>query len=147
LKLNLKDVVSYQGRDYLVQGLVSYQVAGRKLVLAHLVDGERVLWLEPLRGDIDDRVLFLQEVKDLDIEAPPPRNILYKDRSYLPTFSGTAETVVSGRTPGRASGPCELWRYRAAGDFFLQIERWPEGLVVLTGPSAHQGMLEVRPAT
>jgi hypothetical protein len=146
VKLHLKDVVSYLGVDYLVEGLVSYQVADSKLVLARLVDGDRVLWMEPIRGDLDDRVLFLQEVHDLDINTPPPRNILYKDRSYLPAFSGTAQVVASGRTPRRTSGTCELWRYRAAGDTFLQIESWPEGLVVLSGPSAHRGMLDILPA-
>jgi hypothetical protein len=146
VKLHLKDVVSYLGSDYLVEGLVSYRVAERKLVLARLVDRDRVLWMEPLLADMDDRVLFLEEVQGLDINTPPPRNILYKDRSYLPTFAGAAEVVVSGRTPGRTSGTCELWRYRAAGDFFLQIEAWPDGLVVLAGPSAHRGMLEVLPA-
>ena len=146
MKLHLKDVVSTLGIDYLVEGLLSYQVAGRKLVLARLVDGDRVLWMEPLRDDLDDRVLFLEEVGDLDINTPPPRNIQYKERSYLPVFSGTAQVVTSGRTLGRASGPCEMWRYRAAGDTFLQIEKWPQGLVVLSGPSAHQGMLEILPA-
>ncbi len=146
MKLHLKDVVSYLGTDYLVEGLVSYQVAERKLVLARLVDGKRVLWMEPLLHDLDERVLFLDEIGDLDINTPPPRNILYKDRSYLPSFSGTAQVVSSGRTPGRTSGTCELWRYRTAGDIFLQIEEWPEGRVVLSGPSAHRGMLEVFPA-
>lgn len=146
MKLHLKDVVSYLGADYLVEGLLSYQVAERKLVLARLVDGDRVLWMEPARDDMDDRVLFLQEAKDLDINTPPPRNILYKDHSYLPTFSGTAQVVSSGRTPGRSSGTCQVWRYRAAGDTFLQIEEWPEGLVVLSGPSSHRGMLEILPA-
>jgi hypothetical protein len=146
VKLQLKDVVSYLGVDYQVEGLLSYQIDERKLVLARLVDGDRVLWMQPIQGDLDERVLFLQEVQDLDINTPPPRNILYKDRSYLPTFSGTAQVAASGRTPRRTSGTCELWRYRAAGDTFLHIESWPEGLVVLSGPSAHRGMLEILPA-
>jgi Domain of unknown function (DUF4178) len=146
MELHLRDVVSYIGADYLVEGLISYHQAGRKRVLARLIDGERVLWMDPLPDEIDERVLFLEEVHDLDMTAPPPVHIYFKGRIYLRLFAGQAEVVASGRTPGRASGMCEVWRYRAAGDTFIQIEAWPEGLVVLAGPSAHQGMLQILPA-
>jgi len=145
MRLHLNEVVCYAGADYLVEGLITYRLAGRKLVLARLVDRKRVLWLEPLMRDIDERVLFLQEVSDLDMSTPPPANILYNGRTYLPAFSGAAEVTVTGSTPGRASGTCGLWRYRAAGDQFLQIEMWPEGVIVLAGPSAHHGMLQILP--
>jgi hypothetical protein len=85
-------------------------------------------------------------VHDLDMIAPPPANIYYKGQTYLRVFAGQAEVVVRGQTPGRASGICEVWRYRAAGDTFIQIEAWPAGLMVLAGPSAHQGMLQILPA-
>jgi hypothetical protein len=146
VKLHLKDIVSTGGTDYLVEGLITYRVAGRRLVLARLLDGDRVLWMEPTRDDLDERVLFLQEVRDLDITTPPPPNILYKGRTYLPTFAGSAEVALSGRTPGRTPGTCGIWRYRAAGDTFLQIEMWPDRLIVLAGPSVHQGMLQILPA-
>ena len=146
MKLHLKDVVSYSGTDYLVEGLVTYRVGRRKQVLARLVDGQRVLWMEPLSHDLDERVLFLEEVRDLDMTTPPPANILFKGRTYLRVLAGQAEVTTSGQTPGRVSGTCEVWRYRAAGDTFIQIEAWPDGLVVLAGPSAHQGMLQILPA-
>jgi len=146
MKLHLKDVVSYSGTDYLVEGLVTYRVGRRKQVLARLVDGQRVLWMEPLSHDLDERVLFLEEVRDLDMTTPPPANIYYKGRTYLRVLAGQAEVATSGRTPGRVPGTCEVWRYRAAGDTFIQIEAWPEGLVVLAGPSAHQDMLQILPA-
>ena len=115
-------------------------------MLAHLVDGERVLWMEPLVGELDERVLFLEEVRDLDMTTPPPANILYKGRTYLRVLAGQALVETSGQTPGRVSGTCEVWRYRAAGDTFIQIEAWPDGQVVLAGPSADQGMLQILPA-
>ena len=146
MELHLRDVVSYIGADYLVEGRVTYHMGHRKRVLARLVDGERVLWMDPLPDEIDERVLFLEEVHDLDMTAPPPANILFKGRTYLRVFAGRAEVVTSGRTPGRASGTCEVWRYRAAGDTFIQIEAWPDSLIVLAGPSAHQGMLQILPA-
>ena len=146
MELHLRDVVSYTGADYLVEGLISYHLGKRKRVLARLVDGQRVLWMEPLSHDLDERVLFLEEVRDLDMTTPPPANIYYKGRTYLRVLAGQAEVATSGRTPGRVPGTCEVWRYRAAGDTFIQIEAWPEGLVVLAGPSAHQGMLQILPA-
>ena len=146
MKLHLKDIVSYAGTDYLVEGLISYREGRRKRVLARLIDGERVLWMEPLVGELAERVLFLEEVHDLDMTTPPPANIYYKGRTYLRVFAGQAQVATSGRTPGRSSGTCEVWRYRAAGDIFIQIEAWPGALVVLAGPSAHQRMLQILPA-
>jgi len=49
--------------------------------------------------------------------------------------------------PGCPSGKCELWRYRAAGGRFLQIEAWPNKIRMLEGASVHRSMLEIRPAT
>ena len=146
MQLHLKDVISYAGTEYLVEGIITYSVGRRKRVLARLVDGAKVLWMEPLVDELDDRVLFLEEVRDLDMATPPPANIYYKGRSYLRVLGGQAEVATTGRTPGRISGSCEVWRYRAAGDTFIQIEAWPDGLVVLAGPSAHQGMLQILPA-
>jgi hypothetical protein len=54
---------------------------------------------------------------------------------------------LEGRLPGRTPGACEVWRYRASGDLFLQIEKWPDGLVFLAGESVHKGMLEVLPGS
>jgi len=90
MELHLRDVVSYTGADYLVEGLISYRLGKRKRVLARLVDGERVLWMDPLPDEIDERVLFLEEVHDLDMTAPPPANILFKGRTYLRVFAGQA---------------------------------------------------------
>ena len=145
MKIQIKDVVSYLGIDYLVEGLISYRLAGRKLVLARLVDGSRELWMAPPANELDERVVFFQAC-NLQMTTPPPANIYYKGQSYLPAFSGEAEVASSGRTPGRVSGTCPIWRYRAAGDLYIQIELWPDGLVVLAGPSAHQGMLQILPA-
>ena len=97
--------------------------------------------------DLDDRVLFFAEVKDLDCAAPPPPTIQYQGKSYLPRLSGPAKVDVVGTVPGRTAGPCEVWRYRAAGDEFLQIERWPDKVVILAGPSVHKNMVDVLPGS
>jgi hypothetical protein len=145
MKLRVRDIVSHQGRDWVVEGLLSYKLAGKVYPLARLVDGDDVLYLEPLLDELDDRMLFLGEVRDLDTSTPPPSTIVYRGSSYLPRNSGSATVAVEGRVPGRAAGPCELWRYRAAGDLYLQVEKWPDRVVVLQGESVHKGMVDVLP--
>ena len=146
MKLRLRDIVSYQGKDYVTEGLLTYRLGGKVLRLARVVDGATVRWVEPLADDSDDRLLILDEVTGLDISAPPPSSISYQGKTYLPKLSGQATVEVAGKIPDRLAGSCEVWRYRAAGDVFLQIERWSDRVVTLAGESVHKDMVDVLPA-
>jgi hypothetical protein len=142
-----KDVLSYLGRDHIVEGLLTYKLGGKTFRLARAVDGATVLWVEPLTDDLDDRLLLLSEVKDLQIGTPPPASISYRNHTFLPRLSGSATVESTGIVPGRSAGAVDIWRYRAAGDLFLQIEAWPAGKVVLFGESVHKGMVDVLPGS
>jgi hypothetical protein len=146
MKLRLRDIVSYQGKDYVTEGLLTYRLGGKVLRLARVVDGATVRWVEPLADDSDDRLLILDEVTGLDISAPPPSSISYQGKTYLPKLSGQATVEVAGKIPDRLAGSCEVWRYRAAGDVFLQIERWSDRTVTLAGESVHKDMVDILPA-
>jgi hypothetical protein len=150
MKLRPRDVISYEGRDYIVAGVLVYKLGVQSLPLGRAVDGSGggndVLWVEPLLGDSDDRLLVFREVRDLVVGTPPPPTISYKGNSYVPRLSGTATVTVDGAVSDRPAGPCEIWRYRAAGDVFLQVERWPHKVVTLAGESVHQDMIDVLPA-
>jgi hypothetical protein len=143
--LRPRDVLSYLGRDYIVEGVVTYKLGGKTHRLARAVDGDVVLWVEPLVEDIDDRMLILSEVKDLDISTPPPPSISYRGSAFVPRWSGRATVELAGQVPGQTAGVRDVWRYRAAGDLFLQIETRPGGTVALCGESAHKGMIDVFP--
>jgi hypothetical protein len=145
MALKTRDVVSYLGRDYVVEGVVTYKLAGKSHPLARAVDGEAVLWVEPLMDDLDDRMLLLAEVDDLDIGTPPPQSISYRKNAFVPRWSGQATVEIQGQIPGQSSGPREVWRYRASGDLFLQIESRGGATVVLYGESVHKGMIEIMP--
>jgi hypothetical protein len=146
MKLRLRDIVSYQGKDFVTEGLLTYRLGGKIYRLARVVDGDAVRWVEPLTDDTDDRVLWLEEVTGVGVGAPPPPTVSYQGRSYLPKLSGQATVEVAGRVPERVAGSCELWRFRAAGDLFMQIERWPDRTVTLHGESVHKDMIDVLPA-
>jgi hypothetical protein len=143
--LKPRDILGYLGRDYVVEGVLTYRLAGRVFRLARVVDGDVVLWVEPLTDDMDDRLLLLTEVNDLPIGTPPPPSISYRNNTFVPRMSGLAQVDVSGKVPGRTAGAFEVWRYRAAGDLFLQIELTSTGRLVLYGESVHKGMIDVLP--
>ena len=147
MKLQIRDIISHQGRDWTVEGILTYKLGDKSLPLARVVDGADVRWVEPLLDVMDDRVLMLQEVQNLETATLPPPTLSYNGKSYVPRFSGVATVAVEGRAPARSTGSCEVWRYRAAGDEFLQIERWPDRTVVLAGESVHKGMLDVLPGS
>ena len=141
--LKVKDVLSYLGRDYLVEGVLSYKIDGKTRQLARVVDGAAVLWVEPVTDDLHDRLLLFSEVTDLAIGTPPPESISYRGGTFVPRLTGRATVDVSGDVGARRAGTVEVWRYRAASDLFLQIELGPSGRTVLFGESVHQGMIDV----
>ena len=145
MKLQVRDVVSYAGRDYVVEGVIGYQLGGKGFQLARAVDGDIVLWIEPPRDDADDRMLVLREIRDLEMSVPPPESISYHELTYVQRLSGRATVEVSGQAPERVGGSVQLWRYRAAGDLYLQIEEGGGRVFMLAGESVHTGMIDVLP--
>ena len=143
--INPRDILSYLGRDYVVEGVLSYQLPGKSFRLARVVDGDVVLWVEPLTDDADDRLLVLTQVQDLAIGTPPPQSISYRNNMFVQRFTGNAKLTVSGIVAGRTEPAVDVWRYRAAGDLYLQIESSPSGHVALYGESVHKGMIDVLP--
>lgn len=144
-QLRTRDVFAYLGRDYIIEGVLTYKVSGKVLRLARAVDGDETLWVEALVDDMDDRLLVFTEATDLDVTTPPPQSISYRKAAFLLRWSGKATVDVAGKIPDRASGPREVWRYRAAGDLFLQIEAGGSGTTVLYGESVHKGMVDILP--
>jgi hypothetical protein len=145
MRINPKDVVSYAGRDYIVEGTATYHLGGKSFLLARAVDGEIVFWIEALRDEADDRLLVLREIRDLEIAVPPPESISYHDLIYVQRLSGRASIEIAGRVPERTAGSADVWRYRAAGDLFLQIEEGGGRVFMLAGESVHRGMIDVLP--
>ena len=47
--------------------------------------------------------------------------------------------------PERTAGSADVWRYRAAGDLYLQIEEGGGRVFMLAGESVHRGMIDVLP--
>ena len=129
MKIQVRDVVSYAGRDYIVEGVVTYESGGESWQLARAVDGDAVLWIEPPHADADDRLLVLREIRDLEMSVPPPSAIAYHDLTYVQRLatrvtdrrvegpacpSARAAASCCGATAPRAISTCSSRRARAA---------------------------------
>ncbi len=152
MKIQVRDVLSFSGRDYVVEGCAIYRLAGRTAQLARAVDGEAVVWIEPpgdattaTAGAPIDRFLVLRQIRDLDLAVPPAESVSYRALIYVQRLAGRGALELEGAVPERTAGPVEVWRYRAAADRVLQIESTDDGVFMLAGESVHRGLIELLP--
>jgi hypothetical protein len=145
MRIQVHDAVSYAGRDYVVEGVVAYESGAESWQLARAVDGDVVLWIEPPHAELAERLLVLHEIRDLEMAVPPPSAIAYHDLTYVQRLATRVTIGVDGAVPERSSGSVMLWRYRAAGDLYLQLEEGGGRVAMLAGETVHQGMIEVLP--
>ena len=149
MKIQVKDIISFAGRDYVVEGTATYHLAGKTSMLARALDAGVVFWIESptdIGGEaVSDRLLVLREIRDLEIAVPPPQSIAYHDLTYVQRLAGRATVELAGDVPERSPGPTDVWRYRAAGDLYLQIEEGGGRAFMLAGESVHRGMIDILP--
>jgi len=146
--IHIRDVLSFSGRDYLVEGTVAFLLAGRRSVMARAVDGQTVAWVEFPDEETHppaDRLLVLHEVRDLDVAIPPPESIDYHQLSYVQRLAARAVIEIDGVVPDHSAGALQVWRYRAAGDRYLQIEEGHGRVFMMAGESVPRGMIDHLP--
>jgi hypothetical protein len=146
--IHIRDVLSFSGRDYLVEGTVAYLLAAKRSLMARAVDGQTTVWVEfpdPEGAAAPDRLLVLREVRDLDLAMPPPESIDYHQLSYVRRLAARAVIEVDGVVPDHTTGAAQVWRYRAAGDRYLQIEEGNGGVFMMAGESVPRGMIDHLP--
>ncbi len=148
MPIHIRDVLSFHGRDYVVEGRVAFLLAGRRSVMARAVDGQTVAWVEFPDEEAHppaERLLVLHEVHDLEVAIPPPESIDYHQLSYLQRLAARAVIEIDGVVPDHSAGPLQVWRYRAAGDRYLQIEEGRGRVFMMAGESVPRGMIDLLP--
>ena len=148
MPIHIRDVLSFHGRDYLVEGTASYLLAGKRSLMARAVDGETTAWIEfpeQEAGPPADRLLVLHQLHDLDLAMPPPDSIDYHQLSYVQRLAARAVIEIDGVVPDHTTGTLQVWRYRAAGDRYLQIEEGNGRLFMMAGESVPRGMIDHLP--
>lgn len=156
-ELRVDDVVTLDGRDYLCEGLVSYDEDGHRWLAGRLVDGSDSRWLLigiERTGASTPRWL---EVDDTPISGYPPEAMVIGEVRYTLDKRGTATCKLQGdlgglgnlkqNRPENHAERCRWWLYRAPGEDTLLVEQWGNDYRVLRGKKVDGGTIDLIPGS
>lgn len=156
--VRVDDVLTIDGRDFLVEGLINYDEDGHRWVGARVVDGSDVRWLViglERTGGGSMRLLVQDEATQ--ISGYPPEVLVIGDVRYALDKRGTATCALHGDVgplgalkKDRPEGHVERarwWLYLAPGDDTLLLEQWGADYRVLRGKKVGEGTIELIPGS
>jgi len=156
--LRVDDVLTMDGKDFLCEGVISYDEDGHKWLGGRIVDAGDVKWL--LMGI--DRVSanstrLLSQDETQPITGYPPEALVYGDIRYALDKRGAATAHLFGDVGGlgamkkdRPEGHverCRWWLYSAPGEDTLLVEQWGSDYRVLRGKKIVDGTIELIPGS
>jgi hypothetical protein len=157
--LRTGDIIQYDARDYLVEGVVAYDEDGHHWSAGRIVDGKSTLWLvagmERLGAKASLRILTPDQ--DMEMSGYPAEKIVAGTTRFELDTRGTALAKFSGDVgalPGKRGDPsydtverCRWWRYESAGEDTMIIEQWSGEYRVLRGRKVEPMMIEMIPGS
>ncbi len=152
------DVLTIDGKDFIVEGLISYDEDGHRWSGARVVDGGEVKWLVvgiERTGASSLRLLTQDEATQ--IAGYPPEVLVIGEVRYTLDKRGAATCTLSGELgplgalkKDRPDGHVERarwWLYAAPGDDTLLLEQWGADYRVLRGKKIGEGTIELIPGS
>lgn len=155
-ELRTGDVLAYEGRDYLVEGVVQYDEDGHRWCAGRMVDGDEERWLVvglERGGSLVARMV--REDASIDIEGFPPEVLLVGDTRFTLDKRGTATARITGETGlqdqpaagAEAVARCRWWLYETPGDDTLVVEQWGDEYRTLRGVKVNPGLIDLMPGS
>ncbi|HEY1555296.1 MAG TPA: DUF4178 domain-containing protein [Kofleriaceae bacterium] len=156
--LRVDDVVTIDGRDFLCEGLVSYDEDGHRWLGGRVVDGSDVRWLViGIERTGAGAMRLLGDDTSTPITGYPPEAIVIGEHRYALDKRGTATCELRGDLAGLGGGAkdrpaahverCRWWLYNAPGEDTLLVEQWGEDFRVLLGKKVGEGTVELMQAS
>jgi hypothetical protein len=156
--LRVDDVLTVDGRDFLVEGMINYDEDGHRWTGARVVDGGDTRWLVvgiERAGTSSMRLLAQDE--STQIAGYPPEVLVIGELRYSLDKRGAATCALHGDLgplgalkKDRPDGHVERarwWLYSAPGDDTLLLEQWGSDYRVLRGKKIGEGTIEVIPGS
>lgn len=143
MNLQVGDIVSYLGADYMVEGRLDYDDEGWTWVTYMLVDGAQIRWLSV---EEDDQLeVSLWDEANLDLSGKPPEFLEYEGQRFKMVEWGTARVSQTGKTGRKAGLNMEYFEYEGQGDRYLSVEKWGNEIEVSVGEDINPYGLELYP--
>jgi hypothetical protein len=150
------DVLTLDGKDYIVEGVIAYEEEGHRWNAGKLADAGEVRWLVvslERGGSLTAR--FLSETSEIDVEGMPPEVLATPEVRYRMERRGTATAVGRGEIGIRlraeagagAAERCRWWLYESPGADTLLVEQWGTTYRVLRGKKVNPDLIELLPGS
>jgi hypothetical protein len=156
--LRVDDVLTIDGKDFLVEGMINYDEDGHRWTGARVVDGADVKWLVvgiERAGAGSMRLLAQDETTQMS--GYPPEVLVIGEVRYALDKRGAATCKLQGDVgslgdlkkdrPSSHVERCRWWLYTAPGDDTLLIEQWGADYRVLRGKKVGEGIVELIPGS
>lgn len=146
LNLQLNDIVSHFGTDYIIEGRLDYWDDGDTWVTYMLVDGDKVVWLAAEQDD-DIEASLWREVKDLRLADPMPEFIDYRGQRYRMVERGEARVNQQGKIARKTGVNLRYYEYETEDEEgLISVEDWGGGDVeVFVGEEINPAGLDILP--
>jgi len=156
--VRVDDIVTIDHKDYVCEGVISYDEDGHRWIGGRCVDNKVVKWLiVGIERTGAGATRLLDEDSETHITGYPPEAIVVGELRYALDKRGTATCELKGDTGGlgdlKAGRPeghverCRWWLYSAPGDDTLIVEQWGADYRVLRGKKVHDGVIELMQAS
>lgn len=156
--VRVDDVLTIDGRDFLVEGLIAYDEDGHRWASARVVDGRDVRWLViGIERTGAGAMRLLVQDDATQISGYPPEVLVIGDVRYTLDKRGAATCALHGDLgdlgalkKDRPEGHVERarwWLYAAPGDDTLLLEQWGADYRVLKGKKVGEGTIELIPGS
>lgn len=157
--VRVDDVLTMDHKDFLCEGLISYDEDGHRWTGARLVDNKDVHWLIVGMERVGSGTMRLMQTDETQqIAGYPPEAIVIGEVRFVLDKRGTATCRLEGDVgalgdlkkdrPAGHVERCRWWLYNAPGEDTLLIEQWGSDYRVLRGKKlAGEGTLELIPGS
>lgn len=156
--LRVNDILTIDGRDFLAEGLLSYDEDGHRWTAGRVVDNKDVRWLVIgiERAGAGATRLMSQDETTV-ITGYPPEAIVVGEVRFALDKRGAATCKLEGdvgplgdmkkNRPDVHVERCRWWLYAAPGDDTLLVEQFGQDYRVLRGKKVVDGTIELMPGS
>jgi hypothetical protein len=154
----VNDVLTIDGKDFLVEGLINYDEDGHRWTGARVVDGNDIQWMIVGLDRVGTSAIrLLKQDESTQIAGYPPEVLVIGEVRFALDKRGAATCALHGDLgplgalkKDRPEGHVERarwWLYTAPGDDTLLLEQWGSDYRVLIGKKVNESLIDIIPGS